>query len=212
MGWMTELGLAFRSSTRAVAMVIKVAYTGEWPPESTTSLEACWTVRGRVIKVVREVQLENAGKLQGHLRHNPGAADIRKVVAVSLSIDASTASHEEAEAFALLEDGTAYVPATLLASLQAKSQRLGGLTTGDLIELIGDPEKAPYAQEIEGLSAAAPSGGKELGGVTKMYSGSNAPVDVDESGFADKIANAKIFFTKEPTSAQGDVDDDEWDD
>ncbi|KAH8057511.1 hypothetical protein JL722_6590 [Aureococcus anophagefferens] len=177
-------------------MVVRVNYDGPWPPEQPAEgLHGDrYEVRGVVTKVVASAQLLHASRASGCLKHNAGAANVRTVAAISVAVDAAAASAEEAEAVEALRKASRdradraecalYVPATRLAALKA-----------------GNADSAAEAVAVGDVSAHA---------TTSMYN--NAAVDVDASGFADKIMSMTIAEQAPAPSTNDDVKDDEWDD
>ncbi|KAH8095671.1 hypothetical protein JL720_2990 [Aureococcus anophagefferens] len=185
-------------------MVVRVNYDGPWPPEQPAEgLHGDrYEVRGVVTKVVASAQLLHASRASGCLKHNAGAANVRTVAAISVAVDAAAASAEEAEAVEALRKACAdrtdraecalYVPATRLAALKAGNadSAAEAVAVGDVVAATLFASTAP---------AAAPAS-------FPMF------LDVDASGFADKIMSMTIAEQAPAPSTNDDVEDDEWDD
>ncbi len=205
-------------------MVVRVNYDGPWPPEQPAEgLHGDrYEVRGVVTKVVASAQLLHASRASGCLKHNAGAANVRTVAAISIAVDAAAASAEEAEAVEALRKACAdrtdradcalYVPATRLAALKAGNadSAAEAVAVGDVVAATLFASTAPFAAALDVVSRAKRGAAKSAHATTSMYN--NAAVDVDASGFADKIMSMTIAEKAPAPSTNDDVEDDEWDD
>ena len=206
-------------------MVVRVNYDGPWPPEAPAEgfHGESFLVKGSVTKIVANVQLLSASRASGCLKHNAGAANVRTVAAVTVAVDAAAASSDEAASVKRLREAckartdvdaaTFYFPATRLAALKAENadSAAEAIAVGDVVSARVFAENAPFAGSVDVLSRAKRGAAKSCHASTSLYN--NAAVDVDSSGFADKIMATKFTApTPAAPDTNNDVEDDEWDD